>query len=142
MDLESYLNDYMHIGLDEQKSYSVKSYKDNPELEKIIKKFLRTHHNLSMKACFHNSVYMMKADPRIGYCEGYTSVNIAGGIPIEHAWNVFGEDYYFDTTSEHLFDGDIGKGHNNYVELYRTSSPEEAKKVADAVIRPYLRRRR
>ena len=142
MDLESYLNDYMHIGPEEQKSYSVKSYKDNPELLTVLKKFLRTHHNISMKACFHNAAYIMKADPRIGYCAGYMSLNMAGGLPIEHAWNVFDDNYYFDITSEHLFGGDIGKGHNKYVELYTTSSPEEAKKVADAVMRPYLRRRR
>ena len=41
MNLEDYLNDYMRIGKDRQKSYSVKSYKDNEELFKILKKFLK-----------------------------------------------------------------------------------------------------
>jgi len=141
MNLEDYLNDYMKIGKDQQKSYSVKSYKDNEELFKILKKFLKTH-DVGMKACFHNSALLMKADPRIGYCEGYISLNMGDGLPIEHAWNVFDNDFYFDITSEELFMGNIGKGHNKYIELYRTMDKLEAKKIVMNGIRPYMRRRK
>lgn len=143
MDLETYLNDYMKIGKEDQKSYSVKSYKDNEELYKILKKFLKTHgHRVGMKACFQNAALLMNADPRIGYCEGYISLNMGGGLPIEHAWNVFDDNFYFDITSEELFGGDIGKGHNNYIELYRSMDKDEVKKVVMMSIRPYMRRNR
>ena len=145
MNLEDYLEQYMRFEKDDYKKYSVKSYKDNPELKSIVDKFLKKHRaKIGLKACYSNAALMTKADPRIGYCEGYTSFNIGeqGELPIEHAWNVFGEDYYFDITSDELFDGDIGKGNNKYVELFRTNDSKEAETVASAFIRPYMRRGR
>lgn len=145
MNLEDFLQQYMRFGKEDYKKYSIKSYKDNPELKAIIDKFLKKHKDkIGVKACYHNSALMTKADPRIGYCEGYMSYNMGeqGGLPIEHAWNVFGEDYYFDMTSEELFNGDIGKGHNEYVELYRTNDSKEAAVTSSAFIRPYMRRGR
>ncbi len=132
MNLEDYLNQYMgQKGI----KYSIPSYKENNELKEIIDKFLKKNKSkISMKACFHNSALMMKADPRIAYCEGYTILNMAGGIPIEHAWNSFGE-FHFDITSDVMFNGDIGKGSNEYVELYTTTNYDEAQKAVNGVIR-------
>jgi hypothetical protein len=136
LNLEEYLEQYMgQKGI----KYSVSSYKDNEELKTIVGKF-RNKSKISMKACFHNAALMMKADPRIAYCEGYTSIGIGGGFPIEHAWNSFG-DFHFDMTSEMLFKGDLGKGHNEYIELYKSYDQEEVKKAISAAIRPYMRRR-
>lgn len=139
LNLEDFLEQYMgQKGI----KYSVSSYKENKELKDILDKFLKRNKNkVSMKACFHNSALMMKADPRISYCEGYFSLNMGGGLPIEHAWNSF-EGFKFDITSELMFEGDIGKGTNEYIELYTSSDQEEVKKVVNAVIRPYQRRRK
>lgn len=139
LNLEDFLEQYMgQKGI----KYSVSKYKENKELKDILDKFLRKNKNkVSMKACFHNAALMMKADPRILYCEGYITVNIGGGIPIEHAWNSF-EGFHFDITSEIVFDGDIGKGLNEYVELYSSLDQEEVVKIVDGVIRPYSRRGR
>jgi hypothetical protein len=142
MNLEDFLGDY--LGIKEFKKYSVSSYKDNEELKIIIEKFLKKHKDkIGLKACYYNASLMMRADPRIGYCEGYAGIKLSEQIlPIEHAWNVFDEDFYFDMTSEHLFDGDLGKGHNSYIELYRTYDKAEAKKVVEGFIRPYMRRKK
>lgn len=144
MNLKDFLFKYINVG-DDYKEYSVKSYKEHPELKIVISKFLKKHeHKFSMKACFYNSALVMKADIRIGYCEGYTLLGLGDGIPIEHAWNVFvdndGVEFYFDLTSELIFGGDIGKGSNEYTELYRTFDQLEAKKVVNGVIRPYMRK--
>ena len=139
LNLEDFLEQYMgQKGI----KYSVVSYKENKELKEIIDRFLRRNRNrISMKACYHNSALMMKADPRILYCEGYITLGMGGGIPIEHAWNEF-EGMHFDITSEILFEGDIGKGENEYIELYKTLDYEEAKKAVNSVIRPYSRRKK
>jgi len=139
LNLEDFLDKYMgQKGI----KYSISSYKENKELKEIIDKFLkRNESKISMKACFHNSALMMKADPRIAYCEGYTTVNLGGGIPIEHAWNSFG-GFHFDITSEIMFDGDIGKGSNEYIELFISLDQDEVKKVVNGVIRPYMRRKK
>ena len=52
------------------------------------------------------------------------------------------EGMHFDITSEILFEGDIGKGENEYIELYKTSDYEEAKKAINSVVRPYSRRKK
>ena len=145
MNLEDFLKQYMNFDEEDYKKYSVKSYKENAELKVIVEKFLKKHRaKIGLKACYANAALMTKADPRIGYCEGYTSLNLGeqGGLPIEHAWNVFKDDFYFDITSDELFDGDIGKGHNIYFELFRTNDSKEAQSVAEAFIRPYTRKGR
>ena len=65
LNLEDFLEQYMgQKGI----KYSVVSYKENKELKEIIDRFLRRNKNkISMKACYHNSALMMKADPRIIY---------------------------------------------------------------------------
>jgi len=139
LNLEDFLDQYMG-----QKGIKclMSSYKENKELKEIIDKFLKKNKSkISMKACFHNSALMMKADPRIVYCEGYIKLNIGGGIPIEHAWNSF-DGFYFDITSEIIFDGNIGQGSNEYIELFTSSDQDEVKKVVNGVVRPYMRRKK
>ena len=143
MNLEDFLKQYINISKEEYKKYSISSYMGNPELKIIIDKFLKKNKDkVGLKACFQNALLMMKADPRIGYCEGYMTYNMGEtALPIEHAWNSF-NDFHFDITSELLFNGDIGKGHNEYIELFKTLDKKEAKDVAEAFIRPYIRRRK
>jgi len=40
-----------------------------------------------------------------------------------------------------MFDGDIGKGSNEYIELYTTTNYDEAQKAVNGVIRPYMKKR-
>lgn len=99
-------------------------------------------HIIEQKQCFRNAYYMMQAHPDIYYVEGYTGMKLGDSIlPIEHAWNIW-HGIHFDITSELLFDGDITKGSNKYVQLEIIKNKKEAKKAMESVLRSTARIKR
>lgn len=91
--------------------YELRSYKDDPELKKIINRYLQfiaeeglADENLTLHSCLPNAIYAMAADHRISYAEGFLGTEISRYKL--HAWNIWKEDYAFDLTSEVLL-GDM-----------------------------------
>lgn len=109
----------------------VKSYKENEELKKLIESKV-PESEITKKQCFRNSALVASLINDVDYVEGYVGLNLGGSIlPIEHAWNVYKENFYFDITSDFQFDGDLGKGKKNYAKLITIAKPEKARKAAE-----------
>lgn len=103
------------------KEVQVRSYKENPELKEMVEEFLKRD-KVKLKECFYTAYRLSLMFPdKIQYVDGYA----VGIIPIEHGWNVYGEDFYFDLTSELLHDGTFSDytqiQRYNYKELLRYS---------------------
>lgn len=80
----------------------LQSYKDDPELAKIITQYLNfaTKECIKLHCCLGNAIYAMCNDPRIGYAEGFLGTEISRYKL--HAWNTWKDDFAFDLTSEAL----------------------------------------
>jgi len=76
------------------KNIKIQSYKDHPEVKKVVDSFLKGF-TPRIKDCYRTSLMMAGFDHRFKYICGYTHYV----IPIEHAWNSFG-DFHFDLTAE------------------------------------------
>jgi hypothetical protein len=118
--LESYkflfkdYKDFYDMLLDVAKPIKIVSYKEIPELKKIIESKLR-HLDVIPKECFSNAAKISLIDNRINYVEGiYNSI-----LPIAHAWNVWEDEYYFDLTME--FQNRLEK-EKNYTQLLNIDS--------------------
>jgi hypothetical protein len=88
----------------------------------IQTKLRKIYYKVVQKACFNNALSCM-VDPAIFYVEGVFSLR---GIPVEHAWNRYG-DIHFDLTSELLFDGNISLGKSDYVSIQESDDKVEVK---------------
>lgn len=109
----------------------VKSYKENSELKKLIESRIPKS-KINKKQCFGNSAIVASLIEDVDYVEGYAGLNLGGSIlPIEHAWNVYKGNFYFDITSDFQFGGDLGKGKKNYAKLIIITEPEKARKAAE-----------
>lgn len=96
------------------KPIKIISYKEIPELKKIIESKLR-YLDVVPKECFSNAAQISLIDNRISYVEGiYNSI-----LPIAHAWNVWEDEYYFDLTIE--FQNRLEK-EKNYIQLLNINS--------------------
>ena len=122
--------------LDDVELVRVNKISDIPFLKEYTADFKKVvHKNIQMKGCFRNAYlsmsYFHKKGVEVGYCEGFAGLNLGGQIlPIEHAWNSFkyeGIDYYFDITSDVIFEGDIGKGNKDYALIFKTLDLEDIK---------------
>jgi hypothetical protein len=118
--LESYkffykdYKDFYEMLLGVAKPIKIVSYKEIPELKKIIESELR-YLDVVPKECFSNAAKISLIDSRINYVEGiYDSI-----LPISHAWNVWENEYYFDLTIE--FQNRLEK-ENNYIQLLNIDS--------------------
>lgn len=100
--------------LDISKPIKIISYKEIPELKKIIESKLR-YLDIVPKECFSNAAKVSLIDNKINYVEGiYNSI-----LPIAHAWNVWENEYYFDLTME--FQNKLEK-EKSYTELLNIDS--------------------
>lgn len=84
-----------------------------PEIGEYVKK-----ENIAIKQCYMNSAKLAMVVPGVSMVEGFVSV---AGIPIEHAWNKIGDEY-FDLTQ------DIALG-SNRIKLFHSTTPDIAKKI-------------
>lgn len=70
---------------------------------------------IQMKACFYNAEIATKNGDDIDYVIGFMNLDDIG-LPIEHAWNAKG-DQYFDLTSDYCLNNNDLK--SSYYELFR-----------------------
>lgn len=85
--------------MDNAKVVKIHSYKEHPEVTRAVELFL-TYNKIHMKACYSNSYAMASMSDDFKYVLGQAP----SIIPIDHAWNSYGE-FHFDLTNEVLHDG-------------------------------------
>ena len=96
----------------------IQSYKDHPEVKKIVTKFLRSKkRHPRIQECYGNAFKLSIFDERIGYVLGHA----LAFIPLAHAWNSYG-DFHFDLTAE-LALADPG-GFSAYVKICEINDTE------------------
>jgi hypothetical protein len=94
----------------------VSSYKDHPELKKLVDTFLKQY-KPKFRQCYHTAYTAATLIPGVEYIAG-----IAGSmIPLDHGWNCW-NGIYFDLTAEVLFD----KGHfaTEYLQVLKLQRDE------------------
>lgn len=80
--------------------------------EKEVKDYLKRF--CTQKQCYSNSTRIMDINPNIEYVEG--TLMMMGAIPIDHAWNKLG-DQYFDVTSYYFNQSSPGDSYWSVLEL-------------------------
>lgn len=91
---------YFGWQLNNCKTVHIKSYRDNPELNKIIIEFLKSY-SPEQGSCHKNAYFLAKYNSDIDYVEGYYS------FALNHAWNVYKKNYYFDITTEVIINNQL-----------------------------------
>ena len=80
--------------MDNAKVVKINSYKEHPLVKKSVETFLE-HNEVHIKACYANAYAMASMTDDFRYVLGQAP----SLIPIDHAWNSYGE-FHFDLTNE------------------------------------------
>lgn len=113
-------NEFFQYQLERYQPIKIHSYKEHPEVKKVVEQFLEGF-TPQIKDCYRTAAFLVGFDHRFKYVCGYTHYM----IPIDHAWNSFG-DFHFDLTAELA----IGKDLEEYGSI-RTINYEELSKLID-----------
>jgi hypothetical protein len=96
------------------------SYKDDPEIKKMVEEYLENH-SVEKKECFSNSYYLTMMFNDIEYVTGYAWDKLALPIGIEHGWNCY-KGKHFDLTAE-IAHGEMRFG-KKYLQLLKLNARE------------------
>jgi len=126
-DVQKFQHDFWNWQNKQAKVVSVKSYRSDPNLERIVDEHIGDYSTPKIKQCYKNSYLMALGNPQIDFVVGYTAA--LGSIPLEHSWNFYKpKKIYFDITLELCLNKDVE------IEKYLQILKIDAKKATKIIL--------